>query len=337
MTLIRKNGSAAGSMQHRPGAAPAAQMDGTARMKQYREDGATVYCVNDPDVQIKRTCYCVFHGIDLIYNDIHAEKSLADLTADPRNLLEINHCRDGRMECCVDGESFYLAPGDISIHRLGSNDREVSIPTGHYHGITIQIDLDQSPKCMSCFLEDVDVQPEAIASKYLPPGCGYYVLRQLPAIEHIFSELYALPSTVRRGYFKVKILELFLFLEGLERMEPASEQKRLSEAQVVLAKNVCSYLTEHINQRITVAEIAEQFGVSLSRIKSCFFGVYGTSVHAYMREQRMHEAAKLLRGTDRTVLDIAGQFGYDNGSKFADAFRSVMGVTPSQYRKGFGK
>ena len=299
-----------------------------------RGDGGTTYHVRNPVGEIKMTCYSVFPGIDLIYNDIHAQKSLADISGNHRNLLEIDHCRDGRMECRVDEDSFYLAPGDISIHRLGNATREEAFPTGHYHGITIQIDLDQSPKCMSCFLEDVDVQPEAIAAKYLPSGCGYYALRQLPAIEHIFSELYALPNTVQRGYFKVKILEIFLFLAGLERTELYSEQKGLSENQVVLAKNVCSYLTEHIERRITASELAEQFGVSASQIKNSFSGVYGTSVHAYMRGQRMQAAAKLLRSTDRTVLDIAGQFGYDNGSKFANAFRSVMGVTPAQYRKG---
>ena len=36
----------------------------------------------------------------------------------------------------------------------------------------------------------------------------------------------------------------------------------------------------------------------------------------------------------RQVLDIAGQFGYDNASKFAKAFRSVIGVSPSAYRAG---
>lgn len=306
-------------------------------MKQYREDGGTVCCVKKPGTEIRRTCYCVFPGIDLIYNDIHAEKCMTELTGNHWNMLEINHCRDGRIECCVDGENFYLAPGDISIHRFGSIDREVSIPTGHYHGITILIDLDQSPQCMSCFLEDVDVQPAAIAAKYLPSGCSSYTLRQLPAIEHIFSELYGLPAAVQRGYFKVKVLELFLFLSGMERMDFAGGQKRLSGYQVVLARNICSYLTEHMQQRITVSELAEQFGVSETYIKTSFSGVYGISVHAYLRGQRMQEAAKLLRSTDRTVLDIAGQFGYDNGSKFANAFRSVMGVTPSQYRKGFGK
>ena len=49
---------------------------------------------------------------------------------------------------------------------------------------------------------------------------------------------------------------------------------------------------------------------------------------------KMHGAAVLLRTTDRTVLDIAGQFGYDNGSKFARAFRDVIGVSPAAYRAG---
>ena len=34
----------------------------------------------------------------------------------------------------------------------------------------------------------------------------------------------------------------------------------------------------------------------------------------------------------RQVLAIANRFGYDNGSKFAKAFRDVIGVSPSEYR-----
>lgn len=299
-----------------------------------QDDGGTTFHVKGNVGEITMTRYPVFPGIDLIYNDIHAGISLANLVKDGRRLLEIDHCRDGRMECRVGKDGFYLAPGDISIHQLGTSQREELFPTQHYHGITIQIDLDNSPQCLSCFLQDVNVEPADIAAKFRLEENYYYALRQLPAIEHIFSELYALPQTVKKGYFKVKILELFLFLAGLECTEDVSEQRGMSGDQVVLAKNVCSYLTEHIEQRITIAELAEHFAVSASKIKSSFSGVYGMSVHAYMRGQRMQAAGKLLRTTDRTVLDIAGQFGYDNGSKFANAFRSVMGVTPAQYRKG---
>ena len=51
-----------------------------------------------------------------------------------------------------------------------------------------------------------------------------------------------------------------------------------------------------------------------------------------IRGQKMQAAAKMLLESDMTILEIAGCFGYDNASKFAAAFRAVLGVTPSRYR-----
>lgn len=295
-------------------------------------DGGNQFSLKSHKGEIQMTQYTVFQGIQLIYNDIHVGAWRTEASDKSSNILEIDHCRDGRMEFLIDGEEFHLAPGDIAIHRLGSTVREETFPTGHFHGITIRIDLDNSPKCLSSFLQDVNVEPSAICNKFLPAEKLYYALRQIPSVEHIFSELYDLPESVKQGYFKVKILELFLFLSGLEKNTEIAEHRGISEHQAALAKNICSYLTEHIEQHITIAELAEMFDVSAARIRSSFSGVYGMSIHSYMRAQRMREAAKLLQSTDRTVLDIAGQFGYDNGSKFASAFRAVMGVTPAKYR-----
>lgn len=295
-------------------------------------DGGKLFSLNTHNGEINMTSYAVFPGIEIIYNDIHLKKWISEACEKNSNILEIDHCRDGRMEFHIGQEQFCLAAGDIAVHRFASTVREEKFPTGHFHGITIRICLDDSPECLSEFLDDVNVKPSKVCEKFLAEGRSWYALRQMPSIEHIFSELYDLPESVRYGYFKVKILELFLFLSGLECINDLSEQRGISEYQAALAKNICSYLTEHIEQRITIAELAEQFGVSSSRIRNSFSGVYGTTVHAYMRGVRMREAAKLLCSTDRTVLDIAGQFGYDNGSKFAGAFRAVMGVTPAQYR-----
>lgn len=298
------------------------------------KDGGTLFRHAGPNGDVAMTHYHVFPGIDLIYNDVHMPRSISGEAGSQGNLIEIDHCREGRLECQVGQAYYYLAPGDISIHRLGETVREELFPTSHYHGITIQIDLEKSPKCLACLLEDVDVEPAALAKKFGLEEKYFFALRQLPSIEHIFSELYAVPSSVKKGYFKVKILEILLFLSSLEPERERQEQRCFSETQVALAKEVCRYLTDNLEQRITIAELAERFCVSPSQIKNSFGGVYGTSVSSYMRSQRMQAAAKILRQTDRTVLDVAGQFGYDNGSKFANAFRAVMGVTPMQCRKG---
>lgn len=297
------------------------------------DDGGQLFCLKSQKDEIRLTRYSVFPGVILIYNDIHAREFCVPCLDQRQNLLEIDHCRDGRMELKLGQEQFHLAPGDIAIHRLGNTSRSECFPTGHFHGITIQIDLDNCPALLSDFLDDANSDPKAICAKFLSENKGYHVLRQMSAIEHIFSELYNLPASLKYGYFKVKFMELLLFLSSLECVHDAAEQRGISEHQAALAKNICSYLTEHMEQKITLAELSEQFGVSASNIRNSFSGVYGVSIHAYMRGQRMHEAAKLLRTTDRTVLDIAGQFGYDNASKFAGVFRSIMGVTPTQYRK----
>ena len=133
------------------------------------------------------------------------------------------------------------------------------------------------------------------------------------------------------GYFKVKILELLLFLSALEL--PAG-RRSYSGAQVLLARRAAEYLEQNAGDCGTASELAAHFGVSPGQLSASFRGVYGMTPAAFLRAQKMHGAAALLRTTDRTVLDIAGQFGYDNASKFAKAFRSVIGVAPNAYRSG---
>ena len=119
--------------------------------------------------------------------------------------------------------------------------------------------------------------------------------------------------------------------------EKTYSPRPLTASQAELAREVCAYLNENMERRITLAMLAERFHVSGTLIKNSFRGVYGQALYAYTREQKMRCAAERLRTTDDTVLEVAGRFGYDNASKFAGAFRAVMGVTPSEYRKQLNK
>ena len=149
----------------------------------------------------------------------------------------------------------------------------------------------------------------------------------------MFSELYAVPEDIRKGYLKVKLLELLLFLSTLSP-EDGQTPHGCTSAQVTLAEQVKTCLLAEPDRTLTLKTLSQQFNVSEAQIKSSFARVYGMSPAAYARSQRMHGAAALLRETDRTVLDIACQFGYDNASKFARAFRDVIGVSPREYRAG---
>ena len=117
-----------------------------------------------------------------------------------------------------------------------------------------------------------------------------------------------------------------------DQAEDIAENRVVSPAQATLAKEVAAYLTENMYEKITLDRLAGRFHVSASAIKTSFKAVYGVSFYSYIKTQKMESAAYMLEYTDKTVLDIANEHGYDNSSKFAVAFRSVKGIAPAEYR-----
>ena len=110
-------------------------------------------------------------------------------------------------------------------------------------------------------------------------------------------------------------------------------KKTTSEKQRRLAEEVCAYLTDNLDRKITLEDLAEKYGYSVTYIKICFKNTYGMPVHKYIRLRRIECAAHLLAEGGDGILEIAGQVGFENGSKFAKVFRDVFGMTPGQFRK----
>ena len=92
-------------------------------------------------------------------------------------------------------------------------------------------------------------------------------------------------------------------------------------------------LTEHLDQRFTIDELSKRYLINTSTLKEVFKAVYGLPIASYMKEYRIRQAMKLLRDTDTTIADIAAQVGYETQGKFSKAFKDVVQVLPTQYRK----
>lgn len=295
-----------------------------------KEKNGTSYTLSDTDGDALMQFHQVFPGIALIYEDVHAESCTIERRVSD-HIFEVHHCRQGRMEGCTPNEFFYMGPGDMSICKMESGAATSHYPLHHYHGITVIIDVEKTPRCLSCFLEDVTVEPKALMHKF----CGNaqtFIARSTPSIAHVFDELYSVPESIRTGYLKVKILELMLFLTRIDLKSDELECRCFTPNQKILAENVSSYLQAHMDERITLEQLADVFHCSGTQIKCSIKGVYGMPLYTMIRNQKMQSAAKLLQDTDMTILEIAGRYGYDNASKFAGAFKAVVGVTPKEYR-----
>ena len=116
-------------------------------------------------------------------------------------------------------------------------------------------------------------------------------------------------------------------------MDVACPQWREEAEQVKIIREIHDHLTEHMEQRVTIEELSHRYLINPTTLKTVFKEVYGNSLAAHMKEHRMEKAAALLRETDMSVAEIAGQVGYESQSKFTAAFKEQFGQLPTDYRR----
>lgn len=288
------------------------------------------YYVVQSDGDVILRYYQVFPGISLVYEDIHAQNCIYHRKISD-SIFEIRHCREGRFEGKTQNEFFYMEQGDLSVCKPQKMLNKSYYPLHHYHGITIIIDVEKTPKCLSCFLEDVNVEPKYLMDKFCNIS-DTFVARSMSSISHVFDELYCVPENILKGYIKVKVLGLMLFLTNIDVKTDEVIKRKFTHNQKILANNIAQYLLENMDTKVRLEQLSEIFLVSATQIKSSIKAVYGISLQNMIKIQKMQSAAKLLENTDLTIVEIAGKHGYDNASKFSAAFKSIIGVTPKEYR-----
>ena len=228
------------------------------------------------------------------------------------------------------GTAVYLGVGDVTAHSMACcADSAMMFPLGYSAGISISVDLKQLPSICPEVLKDAGVEADQLRERFCSgkpstiPSCS--------DLEHIFTPLFSVPVSVRISLLKLKMLELLIYLSNLK-----PERKELSQyfsQQTELIKEIHQQLTEHLDQRFTIAELSKQYLINTSTLKEIFKAVYGQPIATYMKEYRVRQAMKLLRETDDSIADIANQVGYETQGKFSKAFKDVVQVLPTEYRK----
>ena len=156
-------------------------------------------------------------------------------------------------------------------------------------------------------------------------------------LAHIFGELYCVPEKIRIPYFKVKILELLLYLDAMAIPGKNTDPPYFYKTQVEKVKAIHDFLIAHIAESFTQEELSRRFAIPMTTMKSCFRSVYGAAIGTWLTSRRMELAAELLlREKSMSVAEVGGRVGYDNPGKFTEAFKKVLKATPSAYRKERG-
>lgn len=117
--------------------------------------------------------------------------------------------------------------------------------------------------------------------------------------------------------------------------EETGEAEKLSEyrlEQIEAVRKIHNKLTENLNRRITIDELAKEYLMNPTTLKEAFKAVYGNSIAAHIKEHRMERAAELLKTTSLSLAEIARCVGYASQSKFTIAFKEQYKVLPKEYK-----
>ena len=244
-------------------------------------------------------------------------------------MLQINHCTKGRYSYAVgDDRIVYFGRGDLCVSIYDLTKTISDFPLGYYEGMEIFIDVDVANKHVKGLIPDFDL---IVLYESLEKSKGYRLLRANEKIDHVIGEIYCVDDRIKESYFKLKCLELLLFV-SIAR-ETKTESLSLSKKQVDIIENVRNDLINDLESKITIDELADKYGISKTNLKNCFKEVYGKPIYKWRKEYRLDYACRLIKKRDLNISEISKKVGYSSPSKFSQAFKKYVGCTPSEYGK----
>ena len=105
------------------------------------------------------------------------------------------------------------------------------------------------------------------------------------------------------------------------------------DSDVKTVRKVVDYISENYRENITLAKLANLVSMSETGLSRLFRSVTGMSCIDYVIEFRLSRAMSMLRFSDRPVIEIAYDVGFNNISYFNRTFKKHFNQTPSQCRR----
>ncbi len=159
-----------------------------------------------------------------------------------------------------------------------------------------------------------------------------------PAVQALAQQMLQCPfsGTARRLYLQAKVFELLAFqLDALQADQgEKAPPPALKPGTVDSIYQARAILMNQIENPPSVMELAQQVGLCDRTLRRGFRELFGTSVIGYLTQQRLNQAAKLLRQGDCTIAEVANSVGYTHLGHFAAAFRKQFGVRPREWMGG---
>jgi AraC family transcriptional regulator len=98
-------------------------------------------------------------------------------------------------------------------------------------------------------------------------------------------------------------------------------------------RRVRDLMITHLEDEFSLIRLAREADMSEFHFSRAFKRTAGLTPSQYFIHLRLEKARRLLRETNRSVIEIGLDVGYTSPSHFARIFRREIGISPSEYRR----
>lgn len=232
----------------------------------------------------------------------------------------------GRVDYLVEDRSYELKSYDVLLVRHHTIHKAVIDRSQPYERVIIYINGDFFRRCMpEAGLMDCFELSERGGSSLLTPDEG-----QREELKDFIAGFEAEQDDERTGAQAMRDTVMMQLLIKLKRMTAVLPQKEGSKCDEKI-RQVMSYINEHLTEDLTVEKLAELIYMSKYHFMRTFKEQTGETVHGYVRQKRLLNAARLIReGTP--AVKAAAESGFNDYSVFHRAFRKSFGMSPGKIK-----
>lgn len=241
--------------------------------------------------------------------------------------MQIHHHDYYQLLYVLAGEGEIALDGDV--HRLGENDAALIYPSAKHavsspSSLTLLV-LAFDGDTLDEPLAPIGQQPPFLTSFHLNLG-PLYANEVRPLLRKLLFE--QRQNAAHRDW-SLRI-HVNLVLNVICR---AKTQERIHDANSLRADKIRAYLDGHYYENLTAETLGRTFGVTSRYLGDIFKKTYRLTPIQYLAGLRIGIARSLLETTDRNVVSICFEVGYESLPTFYRNFKSIVGISPSQYRK----
>ena len=124
-----------------------------------------------------------------------------------------------------------------------------------------------------------------------------------------------------------------------EQQEPAIQDEETqaddvenNEANSFIVKNALEYIREHSQEKLRLADVADQVYVSQWHLSKLLNKHTGKTFSDILNGARMDKSKELLKDPSLRICDVAEMVGFQDLAHFSRVFKKMEGMSANEYR-----